>query len=183
MRTLKKWQFFTLRSFANMQRWPLRKSLVCIVCFFKNNVKLIVSLFIPQYAHDWILRSILLIRNSQVKTVLPEILAQSLNSKTISAWYSNHYKGHHIWFANLPNPASFCIWLCIIFDIPLTLPQRRENSGCMSPHNWTVTTQTSIHSNRLYLTLIIFTYNIHTHICLQQFLRNTAKRIIGLLCI
>lgn len=126
-----KWQFFTLRSFANMQRWPLGKSLVCIVCFFffLNNVKLIVSLFIPQYAHDWILCSILLIRNSHVKTVLPEILAQSLHSKTISVWCSNHHKVHHIWFADLPNSTSFCIWLCNIFDIPLTLPKGEKAAG------------------------------------------------------
>lgn len=104
--------------------------------------------------------------SSWLETVMWKQCSQrSLHSKTISVWYSNHHKGHSIWSAILSNSASFCIWLWIIFDIPLTLPQRRENSGCTSPNNWTVTTQTSIHSNRLYLTLIIFTYNIHTSAC------------------
>lgn len=69
-------------------------------------------------------------------------------------------------FQTLP---AFVFGYALLFDIPLNLPKRRENSGCMSPHNWTVTTQTSIHSNRLYLTLIIFTYNIHTHLLATVF--------------
>lgn len=121
--------------------------------------------FIANVPHDWILCRILVIRNSRVQMMLPWRTSLSPQSLYFS-------------FSSLGDTliiTSGITWGWSIFQtlqlskyFYSTFPTRREISGCTSAHNCTVTTHASINFH------IIFNYNTQD-ICLQQFLRNTAK--------